>query len=113
MGYGMIQPRVLNIFSHRLGLRRETKPAQAMSSITVDARERLLIDALVRKSIPHDVRALEVGDILCEGRWIAERKTAGDLARSIKSGHRSRLYEHTALKRRVRERKQNANSRTQ
>jgi ERCC4-type nuclease len=55
-------------------------------SLTIDTRERSLIDALTRKSIPHDVRTLDVGDIICEGRWVAERKTAEDLARSIKSG---------------------------
>ena len=61
--------------------------AQAMS-LTIDARERLLIDAMTRKAVPITVRTLDVGDVLCEGAnpWIAERKTANDLARSIKSG---------------------------
>jgi len=57
-----------------------------MASLIIDARERLLIDALARKSIPHEVRTLDVGDIMCAGRWIAERKAANDLARCIKNG---------------------------
>ena len=62
--------------------------AQAMT-LAIDARARLLIDAMSRKAVPITVRTLDVGDVLCEGAnpWVAERKTADDLARSIKSGH--------------------------
>ncbi len=53
----------------------------------MDARERSLIQVLGKEI---EVRTLEVGDILCEYEdgsfWIAERKTADDLAASIHDG---------------------------
>jgi len=52
--------------------------------LTVDYRERALRDAL---ALEHGVASLPVGDLVCrypDGTgWIAERKTAGDLARSV------------------------------
>ena len=57
------------------------------TKLVVDARERSLIK-LLGKEI--EVRTLEVGDIMCEYEdgsfWIAERKTADDLAASIHDG---------------------------
>ena len=57
--------------------------------LTLDRREIRLSNALC--DMAHVLADLPVGDILCEytdGRstWIAERKTAHDLANSIKSG---------------------------
>ena len=57
--------------------------------LTLDRRETRLSSALC--DMPHAVADLPVGDTLCEyndGRttWICERKTAHDLANSIKSG---------------------------
>ena len=55
--------------------------------LTVDYRERALIGAL---GIEHHVKALAVGDFVCtyeDGTgWIAERKSACDMARSIIDG---------------------------
>ena len=55
--------------------------------LTVDYRERAMIEAL---GIEHRVKALPVGDILCTyddgSGWIAERKSACDMARSIIDG---------------------------
>ena len=63
--------------------------------LTLDRREKELSRALW--DMPHELRQLPVGDVLCEyggpDSWIAERKTAGDLAASIVSG---RLFEQTA-----------------
>ena len=64
--------------------------------LTVDRRETDLIRALA--DVPHTVRELPVGDVLCEygdedGAWIAERKCASDLAASIING---RLFDQTA-----------------
>ena len=64
--------------------------------LTVDRREMDLSRALV--AIPHEVRELPVGDVLCEyaesdGDWIGERKRASDLAASLTGG---RLFEQTA-----------------
>ena len=57
-------------------------------ALSVDYRERGLIEALA--SVPHTVQTLPVGDLVCvyeEGNtWIAERKRADDLAKSIKTG---------------------------
>ncbi len=57
-------------------------------ALSVDSRERGLIEALA--SVPHTVKTLPVGDVVChdgEGiAWIAERKRADDLAKSIKTG---------------------------
>lgn len=55
----------------------------------VDRRERLLIEAL--GEFPHTVCDLPLGDVVCEYEggppgWLAERKTACDLARSIGGG---------------------------
>ena len=57
--------------------------------LSLDRREIRLSNALL--DMPHTRVELAVGDILCEyhdGRatWVAERKTAADLASSIKSG---------------------------
>jgi ERCC4-type nuclease len=55
----------------------------------VDRRERALSNAL--EDVPHTLKDLPVGDVLCQytdGRasWVAERKKASDLAASIASG---------------------------
>ena len=56
-------------------------------TLLLDYRERRLAEVL---EVPHLVRKLAVGDILCDycagNQWIAERKTATDLAASIISG---------------------------
>ena len=56
-------------------------------TLLLDYRERRLAEVL---EVPHLVRKLAVGDILCDycagNQWIAERKTATDLAASIVSG---------------------------
>lgn len=53
----------------------------------IDYRERGLIEALA--SVPHSVHTLPVGDLVCEyeegNAWVAERKRADDLAKSIKT----------------------------
>ena len=57
--------------------------------LTIDARERALIDCLIKAGIEHDVATLPLGDILYRserGAWLAERKRTDDLAQSIKSG---------------------------
>jgi ERCC4-type nuclease len=64
--------------------------------LTVDRREMALSRAL--KDVPHEMRELPVGDVLCEydgeqGAWIAERKCAHDLAASLTCG---RLFDQTA-----------------
>ena len=63
--------------------------------LTVDRREKELSRAL--GTLPHEIRELPVGDVLCEyggaDAWVAERKSASDLAASIVSG---RLLEQTA-----------------
>ena len=49
-------------------------------TLLLDSRERRLAEVL---EVPHLVRKLAVGDILCDycagNQWIAERKTATDL----------------------------------
>ena len=60
-------------------------------AVSVDHRERRLIEALAAApAVPHVVKALPVGDIICEysenNMWIAERKRADDLAKSISTG---------------------------
>ena len=68
--------------------------------LSVDARERLLIEVLNRYGVAHAVKTLPVGDIICEyddgTSWIAERKRADDLANGIKTGRwreqQSRLF---------------------
>ena len=56
--------------------------------LTIDYRERELITALA--DVPHCVKPLPAGDIICDyggrSQWIAERKRADDLAKSIISG---------------------------
>ena len=56
-------------------------------TLLVDYRERRLAALL---DVPHLVRNLAVGDLVCDygagNQWIAERKTANDLAQSIVSG---------------------------
>ena len=56
-------------------------------TLLVDYRERRLAALL---DVPHLVRNLAVGDLVCDygagNQWIAERKTASDLAQSIVSG---------------------------
>ena len=58
--------------------------------LSVDARERLLIEVLNRCGVAHTVKTLPVGDIICEyedgSSWIAERKRADDLANGIQTG---------------------------
>ena len=57
--------------------------------LTIDARERALIDCLIKAGSEHDVATLPLGDILYRserGAWLAERKRTDDLAQSIKSG---------------------------
>ena len=55
--------------------------------LSVDYRERQISERL---ELPHNVRSLPVGDVVCDygagNQWIAERKTATDLARSITTG---------------------------
>ena len=62
--------------------------ASRMAVPTLDRRERLLSAAL--GEYPHEVKDLPVGDVLCRyddgTQWIAERKTARDLAQSIRTG---------------------------
>ena len=63
-------------------------------TLLVDYRERRLAQLL---DVPHLVRNLAVGDLSCNyggaNQWIAERKTAPDLAQSISSGRwRDQLY---------------------
>ena len=57
--------------------------------LSVDHRERGLIETLA--DVQFVVKTLLVGDLMCEyedGRaWIAERKCANDLAKSITTGH--------------------------
>ena len=68
--------------------------------LSVDARERLLIEVLQRYGVTHTVKTLPVGDIICEyddgASWFAERKRADDLANGIKTGRwreqQSRLF---------------------
>ena len=56
--------------------------------LAVDYRERELIAALA--DVPHCVKPLPVGDLVCDygggNQWVAERKRADDLAKSITSG---------------------------
>ena len=63
--------------------------------LILDRREKKLSNALM--AMPHEVRELPVGDIVCQYQngcnWIAERKTAADLAASMISG---RLTDQTA-----------------
>ena len=65
--------------------------------LILDRREMALSDALTRLEVAHEVRALPVGDVLCEYEnavpWVAERKQASDLANSLSGG---RLFEQTA-----------------
>lgn len=65
--------------------------------LTLDRREIALSDALARLGVAHVLQALPVGDVLCEYQegppWIAERKQASDLAKSVCSG---RLFDQTA-----------------
>ena len=59
-----------------------------MPRLVIDKRERALIKLFQPDQI--EVQTLDVGDILCEydegANWITERKTAEDLAASIKDG---------------------------
>ena len=64
--------------------------------LAVDRREEDLSRAL--QNIPHEVRELPVGDVVCayeDGAeaWVGERKRASDLAASLTDG---RLFEQTA-----------------
>ncbi len=69
------------------------------TKLVVDTRERSLIKALGKEL---EVRTLEVGDILCEYEdgsfWIAERKTADDLAASIHDGRWKEQKETCAVR---------------
>ena len=58
--------------------------------LTIDRRERALSTAL--ENVPHTLKDLPVGDVVCEyedpakGTWVAERKRSTDLASSLASG---------------------------
>ena len=59
--------------------------------VTIDSRERGLINIFQRAGVAHRVETLPVGDLLCQyadgGRaWVAERKRSDDLAASVKDG---------------------------
>ena len=60
----------------------------AVETLSVDHRERRLIEALA--GMPHVVKTLPVGDLVYQHGdhiiWIAERKSADDLAKSIRTG---------------------------
>ena len=55
--------------------------------LSVDARERLLVEVLQRCGVTRTMTTLPVGDVLCtygDGKsWLAERKHTGDLANSM------------------------------
>ena len=57
------------------------RKTSADMTLLVDYRERRLAELL---DVPHLVRNLAVGDLVCDygagNQWIAERKTANDLA---------------------------------
>ena len=60
--------------------------ARAMPRLIIDRREHQLL-----RMMPHaESETLAAGDVLCQNEsgsgWLAERKTAGDLARSLKDG---------------------------
>jgi len=59
-------------------------------ALSVDYRERDLIGVLASVNVPHAVKTLSVGDLVCEyeagNAWIAERKRVDDLVKSIKTG---------------------------
>lgn len=71
------------------------RPLQGIM-LSVDRREMDLSRALA--DVPHEIRELPVGDVVCkygndESAWVAERKTASDLSASMTSG---RLVDQTA-----------------
>ena len=70
-----------------------------MAVPTLDRRERALSAAL--GEYPHAMADLPVGDILCEyddgAVWVAERKTARDLAQSVRTGSRARRAPRTPV----------------
>ena len=59
-----------------------------MVRLVIDTRERQLIKLFGEGEV--EVQSLDVGDVLCEyesgNSWLAERKTADDLARSVIDG---------------------------
>ena len=59
-------------------------------ALTIDARERHLLEVLRCRGVPHEVQTLLVGDVICKyengTEWIAERKRNDDFATSIMSG---------------------------
>ena len=61
-----------------------------MTTVLLDVRERALIELFNNKADGHCIQALDCGDIQCtyaDGTgWIAERKTACDLAKSMQDG---------------------------
>eukprot|EP00973_Karenia_brevis_P037264 5137552-Karenia_brevis.AAC.1 len=64
--------------------------------LTLDRRETYLSQALA--DVPHKLRELPVGDVVCEygegeNDWVAERKCVSDLAVSLTGG---RLFDQTA-----------------
>ena len=72
-------------------------------ALTIDARERALIQQLVKADVEHTVATLPLGDVCFRsGRctWLAERKRADDLAQCIKNGRwreqLGRLFESDA-----------------
>ena len=65
-------------------------------SLSIDHRERKLI-SVCTGLVVFQVKSLTIGDVTCSyedgSAWVAERKTADDLARSIVDG---RLVDQTA-----------------
>ena len=61
---------------------------KSMPRLVIDKRERAVTKLFQPDQI--EVQTLDVGDVFCEydngANWIAERKTAEDLAASIKDG---------------------------
>ena len=61
-----------------------------ITMLILDRREIILCDALARLEVTHEMRALPVGDILCEyedgAPWVAERTQVGDLENCLPSG---------------------------
>ena len=70
--------------------RRQPFRLEAMQ-VTIDSRERGLINIFQRAGVAHRVETLPVGDLLCQyadgcRAWVAERKRSDDLAASVKDG---------------------------
>ena len=78
-------PRVVCV---RIPRTRSRLPQKGMPLLVIDKRERALIKLFQPDQI--EVQTLDVGDVFCQydngANWIAERKTAEDLAASLKDG---------------------------